>query len=213
MLAPRLAANDNPDFAKNKKAILAEIEAEAKALLDRAGLSDKYSKFRIAAGKLQNLKGNINLTEITTPAIDASTSSATPEIDYTTINDTRTSVTIHFSQRIKNALSTSGVAATLAASLLKSNIWISRGSANKYETLAGTDTVTIGANYITITFSEPLSASKNYIKINGGTIADYYGKIIATDLVTDDITKGVSSSTAPAYASAFLSSSKKIVSK
>ena len=174
-------------------------------------LSGKYSKFRIAAGKLQNLKGNINLAEITTAAIDASATSATPEIDYTNINDTRNSVTIYFTQRIKNGLATTGVNSTLATSLLKSNIWVSRGSANKYETLAGNDTVSVGSNYIKITFSEPLSASKNYIKINGGTIADYYGKIIATDIITDDVTKGVSASTAPSYASAFLSSSKKIV--
>lgn len=174
-------------------------------------LSGKYSKFRIAAGKLQNLRGNINLTEITTPAIDASATSATPEIDYTNISDTRNSVTIYFTQRIKNGLATSGVNSTLATSLLKSNIWVSRGSANKYETLAGNDSVSVGSNYIKITFSEPLSASKNYIKISGGTIADYYGKIIATDIITDDVTKGVSASTAPSYASAFLSSSKKIV--
>ncbi len=174
-------------------------------------LSGKYSKFRIAAGKLQNLKGNINLTEITTPAIDASATSATPEIDYTNINDTRTAVTIYFTQRIKNGLAASGVNSTLATSLLKSNIWVSRGSANKYETLAGSDSVSVGSNYIKITFSEPLSASKNYIKISGGAIADYYGKIIATDFITDDVTKGVSASNAPSYASAFLSSSKKIV--
>ncbi len=174
-------------------------------------LSGKYSKFRIAAGKLQNNRGNINLSEITTAAIDASATSATPEIDYTNINDTRTAVTIYFTQRIKNGLAASGVNSTLATSLLKSNIWVSRGSANKYETLAGSDSVSVGSNYIKITFSEPLSASKNYIKISGGTIADYYGKIIATDFITDDVTKGVSASTAPSYASAFLSSSKKIV--
>ncbi|MBQ8003553.1 MAG: hypothetical protein IJ299_00435, partial [Oscillospiraceae bacterium] len=170
-------------------------------------LSGKYSKFIIGAGKLQNLKGNINLAEITTPAIDASATSATPEIDYTNISDTRNSVTIYFTQRIKNGLATTGVNSTLATSLLKSNIWVSRGSANKYETLAGNDSVSVGSNYIKITFSEPLSASKNYIKISGGTIADYYGKIIATDIITDDVTKGVSALTAPSYASAFLSSS------
>lgn len=174
-------------------------------------LSGRYSKFRIAAGKLQNNKGNINLTEITTAAIDASATSATPEIDYTSINDTRTAVTIYFTQRIKNGLSTSGVNSTLAASLLKSNIWISRGSTSKYETLAGTDSVSVGSNYLKITFSEPLSSSRNYIKIKGGTLADYYGKVIATEFITDDITKGVSAATAPSYASSFLSSSKKIV--
>ncbi len=174
-------------------------------------LSGKNSKFRIAAGKLSNARGNINLSEITTPAIDASATSATPEIDYTNINDTRTAVTIYFTQRIKNGLAVSGVSSTLSSSLLKSNIWVSRGSANKYETLGGADSVSVGSNYIKITFSEPLSASKNYIKISGGTIADYYGKVIATDFVTDDVTKGVSAATAPSYASAFLSSSKKIV--
>lgn len=173
-------------------------------------LSGKYSKFRIAAGKLQNSKGNINLTEITTAAIDASATSATPEIDYTNINDTRTTVTVYFTQKIKNGLST-GVSSTLATSLLKSNIWVSRGSTSKYETLGGADSVTVGTNYIKITFSEPLTASKNYIKISGGSLTDYYGKYIATDIVTDNVTSGVSAATAPAYASAFLSSSKKIV--
>ena len=45
MLAPKLAAKDREDYAKNKKAILAEIESEAKALLDRAGLSEKYNNY------------------------------------------------------------------------------------------------------------------------------------------------------------------------
>jgi len=174
-------------------------------------LSGSRSKFRIAAGKLQVVKtGNINLSDITTNAIDASDSAAAPEIDYTTISDDRKTITVYFTDRIKNAYAT-GVTNTVAISFLKSHILISRGGSNNYEPLGGADTLTLGSNYIKIVLDDSLTSSRNYIKIEGNSLTDYYGARIYEEIVTDNITSGSQAATKPTYQSAFLSSNKKIV--
>lgn len=174
-------------------------------------LSGKYSRFRITSGKLQNTEtGNINLSNIVTPSIDATKTSAAPEIDYTTITSDRSSVTIYFTDKIKNSYS--GVSSSVALSLLKSHIWVSRGSTDNYETLGGADTLTVGSNYIKINFDTPLSASRNYIKIDAGSLTDYYGYTPSDTIITENITSGASSSSlVPSYASALLSSNNHIV--
>ncbi len=175
-------------------------------------LTGTRAKVRIAAGKLQNRStGNINLNDITTPAIDASHSTSTPELDRVEVSADRATVTLYFTAYIKNAYTT-GVSASVANSLLKSHILISRGGSSKYEPLGGEDTLTIGSNYLRINFDEPITASKNYIKIEKTSLTDSKGNYIFEDIITDNITSGTTSASAkPAYASAFLSSSKKIV--
>ncbi len=174
-------------------------------------LSGNYSRFRITAGKIQNSKtGNINLADITTERIDATKSSASPEFDYATITDDRKTVTLYFTDRIKNSFTT-GVSSSTATSLLKSHILVSRGGTSNYKTLSGTDTLTVGSNYVRITFSESLTSSRNYVKIESDSLTDYYGNYIKGDIVTDNITSGTSSATAPTIASTYLASNNKIV--
>ena len=175
-------------------------------------LSGSRAKVRIAAGKIQNRStGNINLNDITTPAIDASHSTTTPELDRVEVSADRSTVTLYFTAYIRNAYTT-GVSVSVANSLLKSHILVSRGGSSKYEPLGGEDTLTIGSNYLKIVFDEPITASKNYIKIEKTSLTDTKGNYIFEDIVTDNITSGSASASAkPAYASAFLSSSRKIV--
>ncbi len=187
-----------------------EDKGEISIYLD-TWLSGNYSRFRITAGKIQNAKtGNINLADITTERIDATKSSASPEFDYATITDDRKTVTLYFTDRIKNSFTT-GVSSSTATSLLKSHILVSRGGTSNYKTLSGTDTLTVGSNFVRITFSESLTSSRNYVKIESDSLTDYYGNYIKGEIVTDNITTGTSSAQAPTIASTYLASNRKIV--
>ena len=171
-------------------------------------LTGSRVRFRIAAGKLQNTEnGNINLSAITTPYIDASKTAAAPEIDYTSLSSDRSSVTIYFTDKIKNSFS----GTSIALSLLKSHVWVSRGSSNNYETLAAADKLTLGTNYLKIDFDDPLTGSRNYIKIDAGSLTDYYGYTACDTLTTDNITSGASAVKAPVFQNAFLSSNNRVV--
>ena len=56
-LAPRLQAKERPDYKVNHKAILAEIEARGKELLDQVGLSAKYDSYpcQLSGGQQQRV--------------------------------------------------------------------------------------------------------------------------------------------------------------
>lgn len=56
-LAPKLLAKERPDYKQNKKQILAEIEENAKSLLDRVGLSDKRNNYpcELSGGQQQRV--------------------------------------------------------------------------------------------------------------------------------------------------------------
>jgi len=57
MLASELLAKERPDYKANKKAIHAEIEAQARALLDQVGLSDRMNNypFQLSGGQQQRV--------------------------------------------------------------------------------------------------------------------------------------------------------------
>ena len=56
-LAPRLQAKERADYKANSKAILAEIEAKGRSLLDRVGLSAKYDSYpcELSGGQQQRV--------------------------------------------------------------------------------------------------------------------------------------------------------------
>jgi len=56
-LAPKLLAKERPDFKQNKKEIYQEIDAKAKALLDRVGLSDRMNNYpcQLSGGQQQRV--------------------------------------------------------------------------------------------------------------------------------------------------------------
>ena len=56
-LAPRLQARERPDYKANHRAILAEIEAHGRELLDQVGLSAKYDSYpcQLSGGQQQRV--------------------------------------------------------------------------------------------------------------------------------------------------------------
>ncbi len=56
-LAPRLHAQEHPDYKENGKALLADIEAKGRELLDRVGLSAKYDSYpcELSGGQQQRV--------------------------------------------------------------------------------------------------------------------------------------------------------------
>ena len=56
-LAPKLLAKERPDYKQNKKQILEEIDSNAKALLQRVGLSDRMNNYpcQLSGGQQQRV--------------------------------------------------------------------------------------------------------------------------------------------------------------
>ena len=82
-LAPKLLAKERPDYKKNKKQIIEEIENEAKTLLERVGLSEKLGNYPCELSGGQQQRVSIARALALNPKIlffDEPTSALDPEI-------------------------------------------------------------------------------------------------------------------------------------
>lgn len=82
-LAPKLLAKERPDYKKNKKKIIEEIENEAKTLLERVGLSEKLGNYPCELSGGQQQRVSIARALALNPKIlffDEPTSALDPEI-------------------------------------------------------------------------------------------------------------------------------------
>ena len=80
ILAPKLLAKERPDFAKNKKSLLDEIEAKGRTLLGQVGLTDKLDAYphmlsggqqqRVAIARALALEPDILCFDEPTSALD-----------------------------------------------------------------------------------------------------------------------------------------------
>ncbi|MDD2302143.1 MAG: amino acid ABC transporter ATP-binding protein [Bacillota bacterium] len=80
VLAPKLLAKDRPDYAKNKKTLLDEIDTKGRVLLDQVGLTDKLSAYphmlsggqqqRVAIARALALEPDILCFDEPTSALD-----------------------------------------------------------------------------------------------------------------------------------------------
>lgn len=80
MLARELLVKAQPDYQRNRRAMLAEIEAQAKDLLDRVGLADRMASYpfqlsggqqqRVAIARALAMKPEIMLFDEPTSALD-----------------------------------------------------------------------------------------------------------------------------------------------
>ena len=187
-------------------------------------LTGTRNRIKFAAGKIQNSgNGNINLDDIITPYISVSGSSSNisgtldpdeeyvfPQIKSTSISSDLRTVTINFTDRIKNAFAT-GTSSSLAQTFLKSYISVGRGTLNNFELLSGADTVTVGSSYVRIVFDSPLIDKNNYIKFHKGALTDNNNIALPQDIITDSVTEGTSAGTAPEYANVSLSGNNRIL--
>lgn len=83
MLAPKLLAKERPDFKTNKKEILAEVEKNAREVIDKVGLTDKINSYPCELSGGQQQRVSIARALALNPKIlffDEPTSALDPEL-------------------------------------------------------------------------------------------------------------------------------------
>jgi len=131
--------------------------------LDKA-LTGAVARFKIAANKIKSkVTGNINLSAIVTPIVNALDTEA-PKLKNVDVNNGGSRVVFTFDRNIRR---TSGI----TPSILKSNITISRND-GYYAALSNYDEVEISEKTLIVKLYYPFTGNNNYVRINTGVIAD-----------------------------------------
>ncbi len=146
-------------------------------------LDGYMSKFKISQGKVQSKStGNVNLSDVITPAVNALDTNA-PELIKSEVKSDGGRIILTFDKNIRR---TSGV----NTSMFKSSVTISRNG-GYYSSLSSYDEVEVEGNTLIIKLYYPVTGNNNRICVKSGVISDVTsGDPILQDIYSDYFNMG-----------------------
>lgn len=180
-----LLARDGKNFTETIKSDQVTVNGSSGQIIItlNTALSGYTSKFKISQGKVQSKStGNVNLSDIITPAVNALDTDA-PELVKSEVKSDGGRVIFTFDKNIRR---TSGV----SSSMFKSSITVSRNG-GYYSTLSNYDEVEIEENTLIIKLYYPITGNNNRVCIKSGVISDITsGDSILQDLYSEYFNMG-----------------------
>ncbi len=190
-------ARDGQSFDEVIKASQIQVngsKAEIVITLDKE-LTGATAKVKIGYGRIKStVTGNINLNDITTPAINAIVTEC-PKYKTAKVEYEGSKITMQFDRPIKRS---QGV----TVSMLKSNVKLSRNGGS-FSDLGSNDKVEISGNDLILTLNYPIVGNNNRVSVNSGTLSSIETNDVLTQTVyTDYLNMGEEEETAqvPQYA-------------
>ncbi len=148
-------------------------------------LTESNNKIQIQVNAITSKIGTPLEAVVTTPSFEYKEASdvyvdSAPKYKSATYDKNTKKITIYFEKNIK----------LVTGKKLSENILISRNN-TVFKSLSENDAATISPqNAISISLSEPLTGTKNAIKLPGGVIADYESGYVLNETVTSDYLSG-----------------------